>query len=373
MRPLVLILALCWLTEGGFTDRCFAIEGSFPESGTVIVTASGATAQIADEDPRPIPTATVLQYSRTNDNWLWIDSLWGWIDRSEVVLLDNAESHYTKMIEAATAADEPTGVALHQRGIARLAMGKTAESLADFEAAIDANYLAASVYINRGQALALLGRNDEALESLTAAIAKDPKNGIAYDARAVVLASQDFLQAAFSDANRAVELAPKNARVWYDRGLLHQRDGKFRAAVNDYNKSLEISPRYVEAVTNRGFCLKRLDRFEDAAKDYKKALEIAPNLAIANNDYAWLLATSPEKNVRNPRKAIKLAELAVKLSDNKNGLFLDTLAAAHAAAKNWKAAEKAARAAVELLDGADQYAADQRLQGYLKKEAYVEE
>lgn len=367
----ILALGMAWAT--GAPLSVLAQAEKWPESGTVIVIASDATIEIAEKEPRSIATASVLEYSRTNETWLWIDALWGWIDRSDVVLLEDAEKHYTAIIEAAKAADEPTGVAYHQRGIARLALGQTEEALKDFDAAIAAEYLAASVYINRGQTLALMDRHNDAVESLTEAIAKEPENGIAYDSRAVVLASQDFLDAAMSDAERAVELSPSEARVWYDRGLLYQRKGNFKEAISDYNEALKISPRYSEAVTNRGYCLKRLGRFADAAKDYEKALSIRPNQAIASNDLAWLLATCRDKSVRDPKKAVQLAKNAVDQTDGSNGTFLDTLAAAYAAAGQWKAAEKTARAAVEKLDGADQFAADQRLSLYLEQKPYIEE
>ena len=370
---IVAITALSAVDSAGAQSEETKNSKEFPSSGTVIVISPEATAQIKDEDPRPVATATVLEYSRTNADWLWIDSLWGWIDRSEVLLIDDAEDHYTKIIKAAEAADQPVGVALHQRGIARLSMEKPSKALEDFDAAIEDNYKSANVYINRAQALASLKKYDQAVESVTEAIAIDPKNGLAYDARAIILSEQDYLDAALTDADRAVELAPDEPRVWYDRGLLQQRNGQFPKAVDNYNKAVELSPRFVEAVANRGFCLKRLKRFAEAKKDYETAIEINPGLAVAHNDLAWLLATCSKKSVRNPKVALTHAEKAVSMTKREDGQFLDTLAAAHALAGDWDKAVATAREAVKLLDGADQYSADQRLTNYLNKKPFIDE
>jgi WD40 repeat protein len=48
------------------------------------------------------------------------------------------------------------------------------------------------------------------------------------------------------------------------------------------------------------------------------------------NDLAWQLATSPDSTVRDGPKALALAKKAVTLTDGKDPLILDTLAAAYA-------------------------------------------
>ena len=48
------------------------------------------------------------------------------------------------------------------------------------------------------------------------------------------------------------------------------------------------------------------------------------------NDYAWLLATGTTDALRDGKRAVELADQACKLTDYKNGAYLDTLAAAFA-------------------------------------------
>ena len=363
------------------------------ESGRVIVTEVGATIQIADKKPRPVETGTVLTYSRRNGPWLWIDSLWGWVEESSVKPLAEAETYYTRLIEEARekkgdgskdgkggqdAEPQQVPVELHQRGIVRLSLGRPAEALEDFDASLEEGYKAANVHANRGRALLALDRFDDAMDAMTEAIAANPEAGGSYDARALALMEKEFFEAALTDADKAIELAPGHAMYWYNRGQIQRSLGQYEPAVKSFNEAIRLAPRFVEALTNRGFSLKRLGRIEQAAEDYRQAIEIDPQLSVAYNDLAWLLATTGDESLRSGEDAVELAERAVELldadeagDDATRGQYADTLAAAYAAAGQWEKAVEAGRRAVELLDGADQYAADQRLELYLKKEPYI--
>jgi WD40 repeat protein/serine/threonine protein kinase/Tfp pilus assembly protein PilF len=63
----------------------------------------------------------------------------------------------------------------------------------------------------------------------------------------------------------------------------------------------------------RGHAFLNLRQVEKAVADFEKSLELAPDQAGACNDLAWLYATGPEK-LRDPRKAVTLAERSVKLA-----------------------------------------------------------
>jgi Tfp pilus assembly protein PilF len=63
----------------------------------------------------------------------------------------------------------------------------------------------------------------------------------------------------------------------------------------------------------RAHAFLKLRQVEKAVADFEKSLELAPDQAGACNDLAWLYATGPEK-LRDPRKAVTLAERGVKLA-----------------------------------------------------------
>ena len=67
-----------------------------------------------------------------------------------------------------------------------------------------------------------------------------------------------------------------------------------------------------------------------AAHDYEQALAINPKYADAYRGSAWLLATCPDGEVRNPGVALERAQRAVELDRKNDATTFDTLAAAQA-------------------------------------------
>ena len=75
--------------------------------------------------------------------------------------------------------------------------------------------------------------------------------------------------------------------------------------------------------------------------------------AVLNN-LAWLLATCADAQLRNPSEAVTLAKKAVEL-EPKNGMWWNTLGAAHYRAGDWKAAIAAMNKSMELRKGGDSF------------------
>jgi hypothetical protein len=65
------------------------------------------------------------------------------------------------------------------------------------------------------------------------------------------------------------------------------------------------------------------------------------------NAFAWLLATSPDEQVRKPRAAEQLARTCCEATGYANPRFLDTLAAAYAAQNQFGRAIETASQAVD--------------------------
>lgn len=82
-----------------------------------------------------------------------------------------------------------------------------------------------------------------------------------------------------------------------------------------------------------------------------------PRAAALLNNAAWLLSTTPHLGLRDPARALKLAESAVVLTCRKNAGYLDTLA--QALAVNGRTAEALAVAREAIaLNPDDQYLKD---------------
>ncbi len=98
-----------------------------------------------------------------------------------------------------------------------------------------------------------------------------------------------------------------------------------------------------------------LGRSNDAVKHYEELLaewekKLGPNhrqLAPRLNSLAWLLAVSPDAQLRDPRRAVALAERAVKL-EPEIGAWWQTLAMSQYRNGNWNAAIAASDKSISL-------------------------
>jgi len=69
------------------------------------------------------------------------------------------------------------------------------------------------------------------------------------------------------------------------------------------------------------------------------------------NNLAWLLATSPDPALRDPERAVRLAQEARDAEGDGDPELLDTLAAAHASAGHFERAAEIAALAAEVAEG----------------------
>ena len=88
--------------------------------------------------------------------------------------------------------------------------------------------------------------------------------------------------------------------------------------------------------------------FSDAIHHYRRVLELDTNSVIALNNLAWLLATASDPGLRNGKEAVRLAERACQLTQNKNAALGYTLAAAYAEAGRFADAVATAQKAREV-------------------------
>jgi tetratricopeptide (TPR) repeat protein len=94
-----------------------------------------------------------------------------------------------------------------------------------------------------------------------------------------------------------------------------------------------------------------MDDIRTAASHFAHAAQHRPDDAYFCNDLAWELAVSPHEQIRRPRDAIALAELACQATEHSNPMYLDTLAAAYAADGQFSEAVDTQRKSLQAVDG----------------------
>ncbi|QDU41318.1 lipoprotein NlpI [Maioricimonas rarisocia] len=344
------------------------VSGEAPPTRTVIVITGDAEAFAGTQSLGPVAPGRVLRFSRRQDEWLMIPRLGGWVHQDKVQAIDEAEEYFDKLIE-----EEPTPQAWHHRGIVRLELDRSEEAVDDFTKAIEEGLKSANVHINRGIALQQQEKYREAIEDYTEAIKLDPQSALAFDNRSVALTALGQYDEALADANRALEIDSELAEALNHRGNIRTFQGKFDEAVKDYTAAIENFRGYSEAFVNRAYALEQLGQFDAAVIDYEEALRLEPDSALAANNFAWMLATCANEKARDGQRAVELAEKACELTGNRNGEYLDTLAAAHARAGDFEAAIERAKEALELLPDDMKPETQARLELYRNGQAYAEE
>ena len=89
------------------------------------------------------------------------------------------------------------------------------------------------------------------------------------------------------------------------------------------------------------------DDIERAAEAYEKALDLNPDNPRVLNNLAWLYATCEKENIRNPKRAVILAQRAVNLKTAPH--ILDTLAESYYVNDEFEKAVAAERRALEIV------------------------
>jgi hypothetical protein len=74
---------------------------------------------------------------------------------------------------------------------------------------------------------------------------------------------------------------------------------------------------------------------EEAVASYREALRLRSDWPEASNQLAWILATSPQDELRNGAEAERIAGAALKTSELREPMLIDTVAAALAEAGNF--------------------------------------
>ena len=210
---------------------------------------------------------------------------------------------------------------------------------------------------------------------LAAARRLDP----AYAPAAKELASLHLTQSRWTDAQSELQaylqLKPRDAVAHHEMALLQARLGQPEKARRHFEKALRLSPD--DSLAHFQFAAFLAPRDPATAiSRYRTGLHLQPDNRFAANDLAWLLATHPRKEIRNPAEALKIALRLDRESGGTVPNLLDTLAAAQAATGDFEAAAATTRKALSLPQTAQNKqlaeGLNSRLTHYLEGKPYRE-
>jgi tetratricopeptide (TPR) repeat protein len=168
-----------------------------------------------------------------------------------------------------------------------------------------------------------------AIDDLTDALSVDPHFSL-YVERGRARRAKGDLDGAIKDYTEALRLEPGYSVAHNNRGIVWEAKGDFAKAIQDYTDAIKSDPKYSTPWRNRGLVHQRRGEYKLAAADFTEAAQLDPKNSVVLDDLAWILATCPDASVRNGKEALRLAKRACELTDNRDTLLLETLAAAYA-------------------------------------------
>ncbi|MBI3876100.1 MAG: tetratricopeptide repeat protein, partial [Verrucomicrobia bacterium] len=226
----------------------------------------------------------------------------------------------------------------------------------------------AEPYYVLAAALANVGRYEEAIAQYREAILRQPDDPNVFAGLAMALSNVKRYDEAAAQYRQALQLKPDLPEARHQLAVLLAAQGKFADALPHFAEAARLKPgdaqwRYQFAVA----CAKA-GHAAESVQQYREVLRLKPDWPEALNGFARLLATHPQAEIRSGAEAVRMAERAFTLTQNRSLELLDTLAACYAETGRFAEAAAAQERVVAMLKLAgatnELPGADQRLALY---------
>lgn len=179
---------------------------------------------------------------------------------------------------SSSSADRDAQAHLHaNRGTTLHALGRHADALESFDAALECAAQTPGLHYNRGNALRELGRHEEAIASFDAALVHDGSDHQAHFNRGLCLGALGRWQAALDEADAVIAACPDHARAYTARGDWLKNLGRKVEALQAYDRALDLDDQAAHTHLNRGNTLREMGRAEEALQAYAQATTLDPS------------------------------------------------------------------------------------------------
>lgn len=196
------------------------------------------------------------------------------------------------------------------RGKQALEAKRFAEAVEEFRKAIAAEPYSLTAHVNMGAALTQIGDLKGAAEHFETALKIDPNNVNAHYNLAVLLANENKHELAAGHLRVVIRLNPKdlNARFLLARQLT--RSGHLEEALEEFSYIAQADPNNEESLIEQVKLLYRKKIYSEALGVLEKAHAQYPQRIRTTVTLAYLLAVSPQYELRNGSKALQLSKTA---------------------------------------------------------------
>ena len=244
---------------------------------------------------------------------------------------------------------DPANAGTHNNlGNAYFQSRRMEEAVAHYREALRLNPLLADAHANLGLALLRLGKMEESLACFDAALRINPANADTRSNLGLALTRLGRTEEGIVQYRTALQINPNHGDAHGNLGLALLQLGCAQEAQPYLVAGLDANPAHAELHASLSLLLLQQGRSQEAIDHARKALEIRPDNAPYQNNLAWMLATVPERSLREGAKAVELALQASRASGGNDPSDLDTLAAAYAESGDFEKAVETAQRALKL-------------------------
>lgn len=169
--------------------------------------------------------------------------------------------------------------------------------------------------------------------------------------RSIAHTANENFPAAITDLERLLQGDPDNTGLLLQIGGVYSLDQRPRKAIKIYTDILERDAKNWEALQSRADTYLNIGKHKEAIVDYEKLVAEKPDDSSVLNNFAWVLATSKNDEVRDGKRALEIAVKACEVTEYKAAHIVSTLASAHAELGDFDKAVEWSQKAVDLGTG----------------------
>lgn len=194
------------------------------------------------------------------------------------------------------------------RGRAALEAKRLEDAAAEFRKAVAAKPDSVTAHLNLGITLVQMNDPNAAITEFRTVLRLHPENSTAHFNLAIVLATQNEHRAAIEELQALLKTNPEDlsARLFLAKELLNaERENE---ALAEFLRVVEADPDIEEAALQAATLLSRAKQYANALNLLEKSHARNPQKTDTGATLAYLLATSPQKDLRAGARALPLAQ-----------------------------------------------------------------
>jgi tetratricopeptide (TPR) repeat protein len=291
---------------------------------------------------------------------------------AEVLASEDKYDEALEQIEKAMELEPESTQGLLLRARLRAAREDVDGALSDLDEALGINASDVTALLIRAELYLFQDKLTESREDVERALQARPGLVMGIILRSRISAAERRYGDAIRDIELLVQNDPQNVDFKLQLAAFYNADDRPRKAIEILTSVLEEDSENWRALRSRGDARLSIGEHAEAIKDYDVALKLQPEDSGLLNNLAWVLATSPEDELRDGQRALELATKACELTDYEEAHILSTLASAYAELGDFETAIKWSEKAVEAGEGETVEQLKEELQSYHEEKPWRE-